>query len=208
MNRNAKPFISIVVWYFLLVYFNLIGLKLFNDSNYLYNIFTYISISACLILINKINIKSEIKKFKENYKIFLKKGFFYWGISFLLMLVSNYIITIKENLPLNELLIRENFNNNFIGLFALTVIFAPILEEVLFRYSFSKIKNKYIYIILSSVLFAFVHLSNMNEIIYLIPYGFLGMGFGLTYLKNQNIISSILIHSFHNYFVILLLVIL
>lgn len=209
MNKNAKPIISLFTWYALLVYFNLIGMKLLENSsklsNNLFETFTYIVIIISLIIINKMNIKKEIIDFKKNYKNYLKNGLIYWIIGLFLMIGSNYIITIYQSLPSNEILIRNNLSVNFIFMFLSSVIISPILEEILFRYSFSKIKNKYIYIIISSLLFALVHISSFTELIFLIPYGFLGLAFTLTYYKNKNIISSIIIHTLHNYFVLLII---
>ena len=42
------------------------------------------------------------------------------------------------------------------------------------------------------------YIDNVSDLIYLIPYGSLGVCFALLYYKTDNIFSSIVVHSLHN----------
>lgn len=205
MNKNAKPFLSFIIYILLTTYFNLLLIKVNNDMLYLLlcTIQTIVIVGA-FIFVNKIKIKEEFKDFLDNKKAYLKRIFIIWVIGFTLMILANYFI--NSSIPSNEVMIRNSFIKYFISIYISSVIFTPILEEMLYRYSLTRIKNKYIYLIVSSILFGLVHITSESELIYLIPYSILGLTFGLSYIKtNNNLISSIICHLIHNYVTLMLL---
>ena len=75
-------------------------------------------------------------------------------------------------------------------------------DEIVFRLELkNKYKNKYLFIILSSILFTIPHLlsnTKLIELIYFIPYFILGYTFSIIYYKTNNIYSNILAHILHN----------
>lgn len=214
MHKEAKPIASFILYIVLQVYFSIIGLKLLENASSLSHLFfeviKYSVIITILIFLNKIDLKKEIKDFKLNYKKYFKILISIWFIGFILMIISNYFITKTSSLPSNELSVRTYMNTKFVESIITMVIMAPILEEITFRYSFSKIKNKYLYLIISTILFAMIHINpeNASELPFLIPYGFLGLSFSLIFYKTKNIFASITAHALHNYIIIMLLLIL
>lgn len=214
MHKEAKPIASFILYIVLQVYFSIIGLKLLENASSLSHLFfeviKYSVIITILIFLNKIDLKKEIKDFKLNYKKYFKILISIWFIGFILMIISNYFITKTSSLPSNELSVRTYMNTKFVESIITMVIMAPILEEITFRYSFSKIKNKYLYLIISTLLFAMIHINpeNASELPFLIPYGFLGLSFSLIFYKTKNILASITAHALHNYTIIMLLLIL
>ena len=89
------------------------------------------------------------------------------------------------------------------------MIYAPITEELIFRKSIKDfISNKWLYVIVSGLLFGGVHvISSLGSdwgFLYLIPYCSLGMVFAHLYYETDNIFSTITIHSIHNTLAILL----
>ena len=128
------------------------------------------------------------------------------------MMLSNYIINyiiIPNGISLNESGNRELlFNNKIIYSFTLCILI-PFLEEITFRLEFKKnIKNKYLFIFLSSFTFALLHIlstTKLIEILYIIPYIILGLNFTLTYNKTDNILSNIIAHIIHNTTIVLIL---
>lgn len=214
MHKEAKPIASFIIYLILQVYFSLIGLKILENasslSHLIFEIIKYLIIIIILIFLNKIDLKKEIKDFKLNYKKYFKILISIWFIGFILMIISNYFITKTTTLPNNELSVRTYINSKFIESLITTVIMAPILEEITFRYSISKIKNKYLYLIISTFLFAMVHINpeNASELPFLIPYSCLGLSFSLIFYKTKNILASITAHALHNYIIIMLLLIL
>ncbi len=91
-----------------------------------------------------------------------------------------------------------------------TVLIAPFIEELIFRKSVDKIfKNDIIYYAVSGLLFGFAHvvadLSSALNLLYIIPYGALGVSFAIMDKKTNTTFTSIMIHAFHNFITLMLL---
>ena len=127
------------------------------------------------------------------------------------MMFSNYIINKFINvLPTNELNNRELIKNNILLAFIYIVIIAPLLGEYVFRYSFKKINNYYLYMFMTLSLFTLIHLMSINsisEIYYLIPYSIVGFGFSSVYFKTQNYFASLFSHIIHNLLCVIIIMI-
>lgn len=156
-----------------------------------------------------------IKDFYSLTKEDLKTGFNYWILGISIMFVSNIIIfhllgDVSSNEIDNRLIIK---NYLIFALFSMS-IYAPIVEELIFRMGLRNIfKNKYFYALTSGAIFGSLHLlneiitfSNPLYLLYLIPYGAMGFTFALSYYKTNNIFSTIVFHSIHNSLAILILI--
>jgi len=151
--------------------------------------------------------KEYFEDFNNNFDISLK----YWLSGFAIMVISNLIISFILNMTIagNEENVRSFINVSPILMLFNASIYAPIVEELTFRKSIREvINNKWIYAIVSGLLFGFMHImgyiTSPIDIIYLIPYGALGISFALLYYKTNNIFSTITMHAFHNTIAILL----
>lgn len=184
------------------------------NSNFAYSLFTilpYMILSIYYIIIYKKDFIYYLKNFKLKY---MKWILIIWIIGFILMILSNYIINYKilpNNISGNEELNRTLlFNHKFTYTLLLSIII-PFLEEISFRLEFKKnIKNKYVFLILTSLLFASMHLfttTKVIELIYVIPYIILGFTFSFIYYKTNNIISSIIAHIIHNTLIVIMLLV-
>lgn len=136
---------------------------------------------------------------KENVKIAFKN----WGLGFLCMFVSNiYLTYFVGNMATNEASNRAFLTSNPITAILLMAIIAPILEELVFRLNIKKaFKSKYIFCIVSGLIFGGLHLlsaTSLKELLYIIPYGSLGFFFAKACYETNNIYTSILMHMFHN----------
>lgn len=116
------------------------------------------------------------------------------------MLLVNYNVEMQ-----NQTKVLEAFAQNKTIMFAAVVIFAPIVEEMVFRYSFSTfIKNDYAFVIISSLIFGLMHSAGVAIIVYFA----LGVFLSLIYLKtNKNIIASIIAHILNNAFAVITMLI-
>lgn len=128
------------------------------------------------------------------------------------MMLTNYIINyiiIPNGISNNEAGNRELLFNNKIIYPIIVCLFVPILEEISFRLEFKKhIKNKYIFIFTSSLLFALTHIlstTKIIELLYIIPYLILGLTFTNIYQKTNNIIYNIIAHILHNTIIVFIL---
>ena len=172
-------------------------------------ILIYLMTGLVIYFLNYSEINNMFKKYKNNWSKNLKKNVLTWIIGFLIMMISNYIVItlITKKLTINEEIIREMYNNYIISTIIINVLIVPFLEEMVFRLGFNEINNKYIYILTSSVLFAFLHiigsLESVLSILYILPYFAIGMTLGIIYYRSQNIFDSILIHAIHNLVVLI-----
>jgi len=186
-----------------------------NENILIYSIGLLICQILILIpiyLINKDDITSMFKDFKINYQKYLKLAFVFWIFGFLIMLSLNYLINYlildEAMLSTNEEAVRDFlFKYPLYSIIAIPLL-VPIIEELVFRLSFNGIKNKYLFILLTSSLFAFLHiLADLNSplALYFFPYLTIGLVFSLSYYKTKNIFSGIIIHIWHNTLTLILI---
>lgn len=150
--------------------------------------------------------KDYIKDFGNNFTV----GIRYWLIGFIIMVVSNLIITfiLNKGLAGNEEEVRGYIDSFPLFMIFNTVIYAPLTEELTFRKSIKDaINSKWIYVLISGLVFGGLHIisyiTNWTDLIYLIPYGSLGIAFALLYHKTDNIFSTITMHAMHNFLAII-----
>ena len=179
------------------------------------NLILYILLTLTFFLIYIKTIIKDFKDFKKRYKEILKITFRYWFIGYLIMMVSSNIINIlhleeNTNQAANIDLLRQA---PLVEILCAS-IFAPILEELVFRRGLKKsTNNKYLYAIVTGLIFGLIHVTSSIEsikdiamLLYIIPYGALGTCFGLAYSETDNIFGTIAIHSMHNTIAILILI--
>ena len=157
---------------------------------------------------------NDFKDYIKNFKDYVKKYFEYWSLAFGLMIVSNFVIvTLFPDSVANN---QENVNNIFgiapVYMIISAVIFAPIVEETIFRLSIRNfIKNDKLFIFISGIIFGGLHVlgsENLVNYIYIIPYSIPGFVFAYTLVKSKNIFVPMSLHFFHNGFTMLMQVIL
>ncbi len=157
-------------------------------------------ILGTLIWLNKGLFKDKYNKFKKDFnknKNFIFSNYIAGLIA--MMVLNNIIAIFTQNMAVNEELNRQALK--VLPIYSLvTVVFTgPICEEIAFRGSFkAAIKNKYVYYILTSFLFGFIHVVFNGDFIYTLPYGALGFFLARIYYETDNIYNSIFIHAMHN----------
>ncbi len=177
----------------------IMNLKLSAIPFTIISIINMLIINGLLIKINNINIKERIKDFKKNKKDYLKLIFKTLLIGLIFIIITNLIISHFNELPQNELTLRKEIKLYPIYYILNILILGPIMEEILFRYTFTIIKNKYIYLIVTTLFFAILHMQKIPEdLIYLIPYSLMSFTFTYPFYKTNNIINSIITHSAYN----------
>lgn len=220
-------FIKLLIFFILL--FGMIGWSVFPASIFNINIekmnltIKIIYMLVCdityMFLLLAIYYKSIKKDFTEYFKKFatnFETSFKYYFVGLIIMLISNLIITFcfsKANAG-NEELIREYIDKMPLYMIFSISIYAPFVEEIIFRKSIKEIFSgnnfaiKYIYILTSGLIFAGMHLvgqiTNPQDYLFIIPYGALGLTFAALYQKTNNIFSTIMVHFLHNTITIIL----
>ena len=124
--------------------------------------------------------------------------------------VSNtLLVMILGHQPGNDQAIVDAMkDNNIIIFFIYSVILAPVIEALIYFYPYRNVKNTKAAFIVSSLVFALLHITTSNnllDLLFLIPY--LSMSFAFTYgfFKTKNIYLSMITHSINNLIAFVLL---
>lgn len=144
-------------------------------------------------------IRFDIKKSK--YFLYY---FWAWPLIIFWALIVEYLnIEALKNSSYTQDIV-EALNNNYIIIFFLACIVAPLSEEIIFRgFIFKIIRQKYstsIAIIINSFLFGIIHLSPSA----IIPASILGAALSIIRIKTNSVYGSIIIHSLHNLFALII----
>ena len=160
---------------------------------------------ALIILVLHKSIETDWIDMKKNHKNYFQKYFKYWLIGLLIMMVSNLIISFISSggIAGNQESIEKLFDVNPLYVYFSAVIFAPVIEELLFRRAiYNIIPQKIIFIFISGIVFGGLHIiGNIDawyDILYLIPYSSLGIAFAYILTKTNNIFVSMGLHLLHN----------
>ena len=215
MNKKVlKSGIIQILIYFGLTIIITAALTLLGVGFYLTTIIGTVITTIIAIKLSSVNLLKELKLFLKNKNKYFKNMLPYYLIGLSLMIITNYIITIFINdgaIAPNEAANRELILNYKTYAIINSILIAPVVEEILFRYNFKNIyKNKNKYILFTGLLFGFFHivinLSSIGLLLYIIPYSLLGMALAKIYKEcDSNIWSNIFIHMLHNAFTIALL---
>lgn len=162
-------------------------------------------ILAIILYAYKDELITSIKKF--SIKEFFKKYFKYWGLILLLMVASNSIVTIftTADTSTNQEIIEDTLKVLPAYILFSTIVIAPLLEEMIFRFCIKKIipKPSIIYILVSGLLFGTMHviltMTNITDLLFIIPYSVPGIVFAYLYNKTDNIFVPASIHFIHNF---------
>lgn len=194
------PFLELIVLYFARINYSLMNITFKT----IYFISFEILIMSIIALINNKLLSEKIKDFKINFKKYLKENIKYYIFSILVMIISNLFINVLNNgIASNEESIHNTIKLAPIYMFFSAVIFAPFIEEIIFRLSIRRIiKNDLVFIITSGLVFGGMHvigdIKSFVDILYIIPYSAPGIAFALMLKKTNNILVPMSIHFTHN----------
>lgn len=212
-SKNALLGLACLILYFIIPNIQLEFLSLFNvDYSAMSTTFKIIYLiiweilTICIILgiLNK-KIIRDFNNIKKNHKEYYKKYFKFWLISVAVMMISNFIINvlITDGIAANEQTLRDTFKISPLYIFFSSVIYAPLVEELVFRQSIKNIiPNKILFIIVSGIVFGGLHIitgfTNLIDLLYLIPYCAPGFAFAYILADSDNIFIPISLHFMHN----------
>lgn len=156
----------------------------------------------------------DFKDYIHSFKEYVKKYFEYWALAFGLMIVSNLVIVslFPNSVANNQESVNAILGTAPVYMIISAVIFAPIVEETIFRLSIRNfIKNDKLFIFISGIIFGALHVIGSESLVnylYIIPYSIPGFVFAYTLVKSKNIFVPISLHFFHNGFTMLMQLIL
>ncbi len=176
-----------------------------------------------LFVVYNNSIKQDMKEFKrdinKNITYIIKMFILFMIVKYIVSFVSVLIMTLlnydtSSITSVNQNLIEAYIKTSPFLMMISTAFFAPFYEEVLFRMGMKKVfKNKYIFIILSGMLFGLMHIFPLDEGISLglgimqsITYITMGIFLSYTYYKTNNIFISVGIHFLNNFLSVLVMI--
>lgn len=207
-NNTMLKYLAFIFYPVFILYQTLF--KLVENTNNPTLIFNYIYdalVIIILLMLYKNELKVKFSDFIHNIGGYLKKYLKYWFIALVLMEITSFIaISINGAIAANEESVRELIDYNPFLTFIMTSILAPFIEETIYRLSLYKIigKCKYLFIIISGLLFGTAHVLNnitqLSDLLYILPYGVPGVVFAYVLLKSDNVFVPIGLHCIHNTF--------
>jgi len=197
----VKSILAIII--FSIFYFVLSKLSLFEKIGDTYK---YIILFIIVISINFEFLKRDFIVYKNNLSTYLKFIF----KRYLIMLLCIFLIAIPIYLILgtetssNQSLLNGFFKEAPIKMLLLTSLYAPLVEESIFRLDLRRvISNKTLFIIISGLVFGILHvvdyLPNIKDCLFLLVYVALGINLAKAYSDSNNIFVSISMHFIQNF---------
>lgn len=161
-----------------------------------------------LVLIVLISI-STVDTMKKKYSIKLgdKLNIRSIDFNFLIRMISlSFVLRILIEQTIYFLPIEETTSNITINVFVIlvevitTCLFAPIFEEIIFRfgvyeYLHRKIKSNIVVILLTSILFSIIHFYEIDGFIIIL---IISLMWNYSYFKTNNLMYPIIMHLAHN----------
>lgn len=207
-KSNKKEIIWAVI--LILVYFSQFGIS--QILLHVPSINLRISIIAAFYIICfivaifafKDKLKQDLHLFKNNFKAYMK----YIIPRFLIYYIFYFIISIICAIILKNGVSENQKTLEQLPLYVsipLAVVWAPIVEELVFRGAIGRfIKNNILFILISGIIFGLIHTfdeASIDKVIILgIPYICCGIFLAFIYRKTNNIASSMLVHFINNAF--------
>lgn len=164
-------------------------------------------IELVLVLILCFIYRKDLKKEFRIYKNNFGKNFFFsikwWLLGLIFMGISNLVLHfVFHSTPNNENEVQKLLGTMPVYIAIASCVFAPIMEELVFRKSLNKcFSNNYLFILTSGLIFGLLHVissQNVTDFLYIIPYGAFGCIFAYIFVKTKTIFSTITIHMIHN----------
>lgn len=229
MKENVKNIFKLIISFVLffnlslvITYiFKLVGIN-YSDFNYVdyacLNTFIELIMFVVVLLFYKKYFKKDLVLFKLNKRDYIKKIISY----FVIFLVVKYGVALFSSLLLvmlgSDLVTSENQEAvvnlaktmPFMMMIS-TSLLAPFVEEGIFRLGIKKvINNKYLFILVSGLIFGFMHIFPTELPLYVAlieSLNYVTMGLLLAYIYNEtdNIYVVVIIHALNNLFSMLMI---
>ena len=195
----------------LLVYFSQVVWGDFIPSGVigiLIQVIFYILMIILSLWVFKDKLINDFKLFKDNFSVYIgfilpRMGIFY----IIFIFVSLICMSITNSTANNQNLVEQL---PILLSLPLAIIYAPIVEESLFRGCIRRfISNDKIFILISGIVFGLLHTvfaeSNLlNLVVLAIPYGVMGSFLAYIYVKTNNMLCNITYHALNNAFAMII----
>lgn len=159
-----------------------------------------------LVFIYRKELKEDFKDFKENGAGYIFKYAPLYLLGVILMGITNALLVKVTGMEMstNEQNVRTLIKYYTLYMSFSSVMYAPIVEELIFRKSIKNLFNdNVLFVLMSGLIFGLIHVvgtgnEGINEILMGIPYIIMGLDFAYIYAKTKNIFTTMTLHSIHN----------
>lgn len=207
---SMKLIRTLLVFISYLLYSNVISVvfSTFKITNtIMISFFADLIFLVCIIFVYRDNLKNDFENLKKDYKISkIVKTVIMWVV---IIFVFNILMGALTEIIYPNMLFDDN-TNAMRSMFKIsmpyslfkTMIFAVIAEELLYRESISDVvKNKYIFIVISSIIYTimnFIFVGFESDIIVMdiLSYFLPALLFSTAYVKNNNNIIILMLIKF------------
>ncbi len=169
----------------------------------IYEVFFRIAVLALALYTFNKRLKRDVSSFKKNIGAHIGYAFKWWGImlglsfiaAFVRILLGGNTVTANQD-ALNSMAIWY--------LIPMTIIWAPIVEEAIFRGVLRRfVKNDIAFIALSAIIFGLLHTVGSEATLYAVfvqslQYMVMGGVFAYVYTKTNNICINMTMHAIQN----------
>ena len=162
----------------------------------------YVALFVASIIIFRKRLKRDFKLLKNNFSAYIKFIFPKMAIMYLIYFSVNILVSIvtKSGVSVNQ---QELESLPILLTVIMSILWAPIVEECIYRGALRRIiNNKVTFIIISAIIFGLAHSmieeTLLNVIIKAIPYAILGGFLAYTYTKTENITTNMMAHAINN----------
>ena len=157
---------------------------------------------AIIIYFN--DLKRDFKLLLNNFKQYFPFCLKYWGILLGLNLFCSIIVGIFSESVVS---VNQETINSLPLYYTIpaSIIYAPIVEETIFRGVIRKLfKNNVLFVIVSALAFGFIHITSeptlIMAVVHSLPYVSMGAVLAIVYVKTNNITASMTVHATQNTF--------
>ena len=154
------------------------------------------------------DLKRDFKVLIKNFREYLPFCFKYWAILIGFNVICTIIIVLLTDSPNS---VNQETLNSLPLYFTMpaAIIYAPIVEETIFRGVIRKlVKNNILFIIVSAILFGAIHVTGESSfymaVVHSLPYVSMGAILAYVYTKTNNITASMTVHATQNTFSMLI----
>lgn len=182
LDIKIYNFLTFVVYLFMIVFSIIIGYPVLKESILRF---------------------PKVKKYLESILLSFVALYFVSGVT-----SSIVMIITGADQSVNQSLIIDAFRESPLVIGSSIIIYAPIVEEIVFRGAlFRGLRNRFSFIysaLISSLGFGFIHvfdsliIGNYIDLWYLLTYSALGFVFCYSYEKNKTIYAPMLLHFMNN----------
>lgn len=198
-------------WYeaIVLIIINALGIDVSKLNFIQKNIYLFvidIIYLVSLVFIYRKELKEDFKDFKENGSGYIFKYAPLYLLGVILMGITNALLVKVTGMEMstNEQNVRTLIKYYPLYMSFSSVMYAPIVEELIFRKSIKNLFNdNVLFVLMSGLIFGLIHVvgtgnEGINEILMGIPYIIMGLDFAYIYAKTKNIFTTMTLHSIHN----------